>query len=60
MTRAEYQRAVEFMASLGSGEPLDELQFGGVIGSVVVTDIVTRCRSRWFRGLRRSRSLTQT
>jgi hypothetical protein len=51
MTRAEYQHAVEFMAGLGVRcPPLDELQFGGIVGSVVVERIVTRHRSRWFRG----------
>ena len=29
---------------------LDELQFGGIVGSVVVERIVTRHRSRWFSG----------
>jgi hypothetical protein len=29
-----------------AGRPLDELQFGGVTGSVVVERIVTRHRSR--------------
>jgi hypothetical protein len=39
------------MAGLGVRcPPLDEVQFGGVIGSVVVERIVTRHRSRWFRG----------
>jgi hypothetical protein len=51
MTRAEYADAVEFMAGLGV-EPTarDGLRFGGVIGSVLVTGIVTRHRSQWFRG----------
>ena len=60
MTQAEYQRAVEFMAGLSVRcPPLDELQFGGIVGSVVVERIVTRHRSRGSVGLRRSRSLTQ-
>jgi hypothetical protein len=51
MTRAEYERAAEFMASIGvECSAPDELQLGGVIGSVVVVDIVTRHRSRWFHG----------
>jgi hypothetical protein len=51
MTRVEYERAAEFMASIGVECPApDELQLGGVIGSVLVVDIVARHRSRWFRG----------
>jgi hypothetical protein len=51
MTRAEYERAVEFMASVGVRCPApDEFQFGGVIGSVLVVDVVERHRSRWFHG----------
>jgi hypothetical protein len=51
MTRVEYERAAEFMAKIGvrCPEP-DELARGGVIGSALVIDIVTRHRSRWFRG----------
>jgi hypothetical protein len=51
MTRVEYERAVDFMASIGVRCPApDEFQFGGVIGSVMVVDIVERHRSRWFHG----------
>jgi hypothetical protein len=51
MTRVEYERAAEFMASIGVRCPApDELQFGGVIGSVLVVDVVARHRSRWFHG----------
>jgi hypothetical protein len=51
MTRVEYERAVEFMAGLGVRCPApDELQFGGVIGSVLVMEIVARHRSKWFHG----------
>ena len=51
MTRAEYEHAAEFLASIGVECPApDELQFGGVIGSVFVRDIVTWDRSRWFHG----------
>jgi hypothetical protein len=51
MTRVEYERAVEFMASIGVRCPaLDEFQFGGIIGSVLVTGIITASRSLWFRG----------
>jgi hypothetical protein len=51
MTRVEYERAAEFMASIGVECPApDELQFRGVIGSALVTDIVGRHRSPWFHG----------
>jgi hypothetical protein len=51
MTQIEYERAVDFMAGLGIECPaLDDLAFGGVIGSVLVVDIVTRHRSPWFHG----------
>jgi hypothetical protein len=51
MTRVEYERAAEFMAKIGVRCPAsDDLEFGGVIGSVVVVDIVTRSDSRWFHG----------
>ncbi len=30
--------------------PVEELYFGGVIGSVLIADIVTRSRSPWFIG----------
>ena len=51
MTRVEYERAVEFMTSIGVPCPaLDDLAFGGVIGSVLVVDVVERHRSRWFHG----------
>ena len=51
MTRVEYERAVDFMASIGVRCPApDEFQFGGVIGSVLVVDVVERHRSRWFHG----------
>jgi hypothetical protein len=51
MTADEYERAVKFMASIGVRCPApDELQFGGVIGSVLVVDVVERHRSRWFHG----------
>jgi hypothetical protein len=51
MTRVEYERAVEFMTSIGVQCPaLDDLAFGGVIGIVLVVDVVERHRSRWFHG----------
>ena len=51
MTRAEHERAAEFMAKIGVRCPApDELARGGIIGSVLVVGIVTAHRSRWFRG----------
>ena len=51
MTADEYERGAKFMASIGVRCPApDDLQFGGIIGSVLVVDIVTRHRSRWFHG----------
>ena len=51
MTRVEYERAAAFMAGIGVRCPApDEFQFGGVIGSVLVVDVVERHRSRWFHG----------
>jgi hypothetical protein len=48
MTAAEYENAVAFMASIGVRCPQrGALQFGGVIGSVFVRDIVTRSDSPW-------------
>ena len=50
MTADEYAVAVAFMAKLGVRRPQrEELQFGGVIGSVFVRDIVSRSDSPWFR-----------
>jgi hypothetical protein len=50
MTAAEYENGAAFMASIGVRCPQREaLQFGGVIGSVFVRDIVTRSDSPWFR-----------
>ncbi|NOU05349.1 MAG: hypothetical protein HOO99_04120 [Hyphomicrobiaceae bacterium] len=41
MTRAEYDEAAAFMASIGvTCPPAIELQRGGIIGSVIVQDIV--------------------
>ena len=49
MTAAEYAVAVAFMASIGVRCPQREgLQFGGVIGSVFVRDIVSRRTARGF------------
>jgi hypothetical protein len=50
MTAAEYENAAAFMASIGVRCPRREaLQFGGVIGSVFVRDIVSSSDSTWFR-----------
>ena len=47
MTAAEYENAAAFMASIGVRCPQREaLQFGGVIGSVFVREIVARSDSR--------------
>ena len=51
MTRVDFERAVEFMTPIGVQCPaLDDLAFGGVIGIVLVVDVVERHRSRWFHG----------
>jgi hypothetical protein len=51
MTRVEYERAAEFMAKIGVRCPApDELARGGIIGSMLVVDVVKRHRSRWFHG----------
>jgi hypothetical protein len=51
MTRVEYERAAASMAKIGVRCPTsDELQFGGIIGSVLVVEIVTQHRSPWFGG----------
>jgi hypothetical protein len=51
MTADEYERGAKFMASIGVQCPApDELQFGGIVGSVLVVDIVSRHRSPWFHG----------
>ena len=50
MTAAEYENAAAFMASTGVRCPQREaLQFGGVIGSAFVRDVVARSDSPWFR-----------
>ena len=43
--------AVAYLKERGVACPNpSDLMYGGVIGSVLVTDIVTRHRSPWFRG----------
>jgi hypothetical protein len=50
MTATEYENGAAFMAKIGVRCPQREaLQFGGVIGSVFVRDVVTRSDSPWFR-----------
>ena len=50
MTAAEYENGVAFMASIGVRCPQREgLQFGGVIGSVFVRDIVSSSDSPWHQ-----------
>lgn len=51
MTRAEYEDASEFMASIGiTCPPANELQRGGIVGVVNIIDIVTELNSPWFFG----------
>ena len=51
MSPDEYAAAVAFMAGLGVRCPAStDLAFGGIVGSAIVTSIVTRHRSPWFRG----------
>jgi hypothetical protein len=53
MTREEYFSAHGFMASIGVTCPLpDKLLRGGIIGSVLVSDIVRASDSPWFIGPR--------
>ena len=53
MTRAEYEDAAFFMASLGVECPLPaDLYRGGIIGSVDVIDVVKESDSPWFFGPR--------
>jgi hypothetical protein len=49
MSRADVIEAAAYLKARGVEMP-DELQLGGVIGSVMVVDIVERHRSRWFHG----------
>lgn len=53
LTRAEYDSAAAFMASIGvQCPPARELLRGGIIGSVDVIDVVTASDSKWFFGPR--------
>ncbi|WP_262527784.1 hypothetical protein [Agrobacterium tumefaciens] len=51
MTRAEYEEAADFMATLGVACPAPaDLQRGGIIGVTTIADIVTDLDSDWFFG----------
>ena len=51
MTIAEWLEAKNFMAKLGVAFPSpSDLMYGGIVGSAIVTRIVTQHRSPWFRG----------
>jgi hypothetical protein len=51
MSADEYAAAVAFMAGLGVRCPAPtDLAFGGIVGSAIVTSIVMRHHSPWFRG----------
>lgn len=51
MTRAEYEDAAEFMASIGITCPAPaDLQRGGIVGVTNIVDIVTELDSPWFFG----------
>ena len=53
MTRAEYEHAAGFMASIGVRCPAPtQLIRGGIIGSVTVSEIVSDHPSEWFFGPR--------
>lgn len=53
MTRAEYQDAADFMASIGvECPPAIDLARGAVIGTVEVVDVVSESLSPWFFGPR--------
>jgi hypothetical protein len=53
MTRDEYESAAEFMKRLGVVCPLPfQLDRGGIIGSVTITDFVKDSDSPWFFGPR--------
>ena len=52
MTKADYEDFVEFARAsrLGHVPAREDLQRGGIIGSVNLVGIVHNSRSRWFRG----------
>ena len=55
-TKAEYEDAIEFMEMrrldhLGVSFPaIDQLERGGIVGSVEIVDCVTESESAWFMG----------
>ncbi|MFA7504240.1 MAG: hypothetical protein WCZ28_06040 [Burkholderiaceae bacterium] len=53
MTRAEYERARDFMASIGVSCPAPaDLERGGIIGSAFLASVVKEHTSPWFFGPR--------
>lgn len=53
MTRAEYEHAAGFMASIGVRCPAPaQLIRGGIIGSVTISEIISEHDSEWFFGPR--------
>lgn len=51
LTRQEYWRAADFAAHLGViAPPMEELQRGGIIGSVELVDSVDDSDSDWYMG----------
>jgi hypothetical protein len=51
-TRGEYDDACEDAASIGATmpPPYEQIERGGIIGSVELVDCVTDSNSEWFRG----------
>lgn len=51
MTRAEYEEAADFMASIGiTVPPAADLLRGGIVGVTCIVDIVSELNSPWFFG----------
>lgn len=51
MTRSDYEKAKEFMSSIGiTCPPPSELRRGGIIGSVCLQETTRRSKSPWFFG----------
>jgi len=49
MSKADMTETAAYLKARGVEMP-DDLEYGGIVGSVLVVDIVTRHRSRWFHG----------
>jgi hypothetical protein len=49
LSKADMIETAAYLKARGVEMP-DDLEFGGVIGSVMVVDIVAQHRSRWFHG----------